>query len=144
MLRRPPRSTRTDTLFPYTTLFRSPDEAPPVSGNHVAGAHLIGLTGTALQDRRGNAIGILLERLNLMMIIDLRERQRAGVFEQQRLKPELRIIGRSARAVAVVDLLERASTEGIPQMDRLANALAIATERGEPADPGHKIGRAHV
>src|SRR3546814_13050773 len=27
MIRRPPRSTRTDTLFPYTTLFRS--EAPP-------------------------------------------------------------------------------------------------------------------
>src|SRR3546814_8372624 len=28
MIRRPPRSTRTDTLFPYTTLFRS--------GQHVA------------------------------------------------------------------------------------------------------------
>src|SRR3546814_1587931 len=26
MIRRPPRSTRTDTLFPYTTLFRSPDD----------------------------------------------------------------------------------------------------------------------
>src|SRR3546814_1203017 len=26
MIRRPPRSTRTDTLFPYTTLFRSSDE----------------------------------------------------------------------------------------------------------------------
>src|SRR3546814_12457091 len=26
-IRRPPRSTRTDTLFPYTTLFRSPDDA---------------------------------------------------------------------------------------------------------------------
>src|SRR3546814_19145004 len=25
MMRRPPRSTRTDTLFPYTTLFRSTD-----------------------------------------------------------------------------------------------------------------------
>src|SRR3546814_8263541 len=25
MIRRPPRSTRTDTLFPYTTLFRSVD-----------------------------------------------------------------------------------------------------------------------
>src|SRR3546814_13233518 len=25
MIRRPPRSTRTDTLFPYTTLFRSGD-----------------------------------------------------------------------------------------------------------------------
>src|SRR3546814_4327360 len=27
MIRRPPRSTRTDTLFPYTTLFRSPRES---------------------------------------------------------------------------------------------------------------------
>src|SRR3546814_13387539 len=27
MIRRPPRSTRTDTLCPYTTLFRSRDEA---------------------------------------------------------------------------------------------------------------------
>src|SRR3546814_6400290 len=29
MIRRPPRSTRTDTLFPYTTLFRSPPAAEP-------------------------------------------------------------------------------------------------------------------
>src|SRR3546814_17443885 len=28
MIRRPPRSTRTDTLFPYTTLFRSLDLLP--------------------------------------------------------------------------------------------------------------------
>src|SRR3546814_107300 len=27
MIRRPPRSTRTDTLFPYTTLFRSTEQA---------------------------------------------------------------------------------------------------------------------
>src|SRR3546814_6995115 len=29
MIRRPPRSTRTDTLFPYTTLFRSLEQEPP-------------------------------------------------------------------------------------------------------------------
>src|SRR3546814_15850318 len=28
MIRRPPRSTRTDTLFPYTTLFRSDLQSP--------------------------------------------------------------------------------------------------------------------
>src|SRR3546814_12056444 len=28
MIRRPPRSTRTDTLFPYTTLFRTRHPAP--------------------------------------------------------------------------------------------------------------------
>src|SRR3546814_13667718 len=33
MIRRPPRSTRTDTLFPYTTLFRSADlRRPPAPG----------------------------------------------------------------------------------------------------------------
>src|SRR3546814_19729472 len=31
MIRRPPRSTRTDTLFPYTTLFRSLDSKSFIS-----------------------------------------------------------------------------------------------------------------
>src|SRR3546814_18681560 len=40
MIRRPPRSTRTDTLFPYTTLFRSPEfyrtpERKPEQAEHV-------------------------------------------------------------------------------------------------------------
>src|SRR3546814_15297003 len=29
MIRRPPRSTRTDTLFPYTALFRAPEPQAP-------------------------------------------------------------------------------------------------------------------
>src|SRR3546814_1881841 len=36
MIRRPPRSTRTDTLFPYTTLFRS-GEGPPHGQGHRGG-----------------------------------------------------------------------------------------------------------
>src|SRR3546814_11177024 len=37
MIRRPPRSTRTDTLFPYTTLFRSERQLPVAAdGNPVA------------------------------------------------------------------------------------------------------------
>src|SRR3546814_6808859 len=50
MIRRPPRSTRTDTLFPYTTLFRARgrrdrDAALLLLGHpvHLAGA-LVGLT----------------------------------------------------------------------------------------------------
>src|SRR3546814_8227127 len=45
MIRRPPRSTRTDTLFPYTTLFRS--RAGP--GN--AGLDVRGGTGPRLHPR---------------------------------------------------------------------------------------------
>src|SRR3546814_2407053 len=33
IIRRPPRSTRTDTLFPYTTLFRSLNSSPPHQGH---------------------------------------------------------------------------------------------------------------
>src|SRR3546814_15717260 len=38
MIRRPPRSTRTDTLFPYTTLFRSPLRRRRCPGAGRAGA----------------------------------------------------------------------------------------------------------
>src|SRR3546814_15446003 len=60
MIRRPPRSTRTDTLFPYTTLFRShactalrgdrmPRVTNRVSDEQIAGlAAAQGLSGRAL------------------------------------------------------------------------------------------------
>src|SRR3546814_1712522 len=38
MIPRPPRSTRTDTLFPYTTLFRSPGSTQLVSQRETARA----------------------------------------------------------------------------------------------------------
>src|SRR3546814_2383454 len=40
MIRRPPRSTRTDTLFPYTTLFRSdqPDQTSVASTTPIPAA----------------------------------------------------------------------------------------------------------
>src|SRR3546814_12742277 len=44
MIRRPPRSTRTDTLFPYTTLFRSSDKSPgdgSAAGGRTAAADLL-------------------------------------------------------------------------------------------------------
>src|SRR3546814_15839862 len=50
MIRRPPRSTRTDTLFPYTTLFRSrphPDWVSRIVHAFVADPHLGVLTGGA-------------------------------------------------------------------------------------------------
>src|SRR3546814_16291158 len=40
MIRRPPRSTRTDTLFPYTTLFRSPGWV--TSNRHASGWERLG------------------------------------------------------------------------------------------------------
>src|SRR3546814_3206388 len=68
MIRRPPRSTRTDTLFPYTTLFRSRLPLRAVAGGHAVGwrqaagaAALLRAPGAAPDqraeraDRRGHA-----------------------------------------------------------------------------------------
>src|SRR3546814_13310036 len=53
MIRRPPRSTRTDTLFPYTTLFRSPQcrqhLAVPVTIDRNLGLFLVSFEGFNVQ-----------------------------------------------------------------------------------------------
>src|SRR3546814_14737641 len=68
-IRRPPRSTRTDTLFPYTTLFRSADI---VEGHgHVPGEdrlHLIGAAGE-MHDPEGGTRCRLLDHQDGQMII---------------------------------------------------------------------------
>src|SRR3546814_14513876 len=51
MIRRPPRSTRTDTLFPYTTLFRSDQNLAEVLEN-VTGVQITRQAGV------GNAVQI--------------------------------------------------------------------------------------
>src|SRR3546814_13836411 len=52
MIRRPPRSTRTDTLFPYTTLFRSVRHAGDDGCFHGASC-LFGYLGPARRDVLG-------------------------------------------------------------------------------------------
>src|SRR3546814_17497036 len=61
MIRRPPRSTRTDTLFPYTTLFRSlldlqldhmVEFAAPVAEDRIERVGLRGGARIAVEDHR--------------------------------------------------------------------------------------------
>src|SRR3546814_9992083 len=50
MIRRPPRSTRTDTLFPDTTLFRSPLRDLSREGRDLYEAHAVGLLRDAVAE----------------------------------------------------------------------------------------------
>src|SRR3546814_9153068 len=52
MIRRPPRSTRTDTLVPYTTLFRSDADAVHALERLDHVEHRIALTGAKVPDRQ--------------------------------------------------------------------------------------------
>src|SRR3546814_17611596 len=61
MIRRPPRSTRTDTLFPYTTLFRSggAEAAAPAGPVDARAAKAVGsaVAGTGATDDAGDLAG---------------------------------------------------------------------------------------
>src|SRR3546814_15873609 len=59
MIRRPPRSTRTDTLLPYTTLFRSPCQEPWASTKLRERSSLLFIGFTimcTLDDQSGNPL----------------------------------------------------------------------------------------
>src|SRR3546814_8123583 len=56
MIRRPPRSTRTDTLFPYTTLFRSRSTTAPSAGPLRVTAHVP--TGVRVRKSIGRPIAM--------------------------------------------------------------------------------------
>src|SRR3546814_10685145 len=89
MILRPPRSTRTDTLFPYTTLFRSLFDADGFIGDPVPRVGQIGRALTILVDRRG--IGL------------------AGIeaVEGQRQRPVGRVVDAADIPVRAVPVLAR-------------------------------------
>src|SRR3546814_19740039 len=57
MIRRPPRSTRTDTLFPYTTLFRSLERAEAVGAADVHGRAAMGIAVRRVGQERQRIVG---------------------------------------------------------------------------------------
>src|SRR3546814_15399500 len=88
MIRRPPRSTRTDTLFPYTTLFRSvrPEPALEIAIGHVDILDVVGVEEAILErhvqmiaERRANA-GEALPREDRVRIVEERSARRERVI----------------------------------------------------------------
>src|SRR3546814_10792290 len=72
MIRRPPRSTRTDTLFPYTTLFRSIDAGQRHRGR-LLHWHCDGIGQPALQLRK--RIGVEVANIERWIGIELRSEE---------------------------------------------------------------------
>src|SRR3546814_10116572 len=97
MIRRPPRSTRTDTLFPYTTLFRSGRAAIAFGELVEAGVELVRRAAAETQDR--------VLRL-LVMSFPMRLQEQRGKRRRQRQRGQQRKDGRRGdghRELAIED-----------------------------------------
>src|SRR3546814_2642926 len=96
MIRRPPRSTRTDTLFPYTTLFRSVATDQDVGLDlHVAAGHLRVVDPAGADGRIGK--------------IEVRVLRLGGVAEQLRERRHLEPGARSEEHTSELQSLMRIS-----------------------------------
>src|SRR3546814_5166406 len=143
MLRRPPRLTRTDTLFPYTTLFRSVRRRRREDAAVIAVADRV-FGGDALVER--NVVGFV--------IAD--RKQIAGRLVVQEAVHRTAIHAQPAAVITVRRIFHATALPVWRQaMRRLHHAIAIRkSEPGLPAvRTGHpaehvieraEIGRAHV
>src|SRR3546814_14089777 len=120
MIRRPPRSTRTDTLFPYTTLFRSVDADHPAEGTVGGDRPLAEVRRPAAEDPRPQGRRVLLRA------------DRRG--SHHRLRP--RRAGQLQAAAA--DLLPGA--EQVPRRDPPALRCYA---RARVLDAGHRLVETH-
>src|SRR3546814_3787095 len=66
MIRRPPRSTRTDTLFPYTTLFRSVERVARRAFHHAV-EQVLARDRSPLFSTHQDRIGAQVRRLSLII-----------------------------------------------------------------------------
>src|SRR3546814_12130226 len=83
MIRRPPRSTRTYTLFPYTTLFRSALECVELSTGSRTGPGWIAVAAVGNEsDIRAEAVHRLLHRLAVRHC-DVGQRQQVAIVPGQ-------------------------------------------------------------
>src|SRR3546814_19882237 len=78
MIRRPPRSTRTDTPFPYTTLFRSGLRSGVLAGN----VERVGVDLLAADARAGNRRGDAAHHLRRARHVEPGATMRREILEQ--------------------------------------------------------------
>src|SRR3546814_9616913 len=127
MIRRPPRSTRTDTLFPYTTLFRSGDEAEALSPRQAPAAFLtrqIFTEPVSDADDLGRATTLLLEHL-------CRELARAGRGARQLELTVYRCDGSLQRLTLGTSRPSRSEehTSELPSLMRTSSAVLCLTKK---------------
>src|SRR3546814_20091008 len=104
MIRRPPRSTRTDTLFPYTTLFRSKgdllrrDGADVEAGGRAQTGELRGIEALFLQPRlQHTSLAPAADESDVGRVGGECSAQCIGIALALRCPPDAAIAGRLAR-----------------------------------------------
>src|SRR3546814_8071493 len=128
MIRRPPRSTRTDTIFPYTTLFRS-----GVDPHIGVGAVAVHVAPAARQAALAHHIGDLVRAFRIvgpkvpLPVVVAQARGRKPLLAADEVRKLLRIAPEQDRSgLAEVIVLDRAVVEVAREPAQVAPAVGTA------------------
>src|SRR3546814_2366521 len=117
MIRRPPRSTRTDTLFPYTTLFRSiADDVNPRRIDAQRGEIIFRRIGAALTER-----DIIVAGTAFVGMAFQRDADGRVALQPLRLAAQRRLI--LGVAIILVEIRSEEHTSELPSLMRLSYAV---------------------
>src|SRR3546814_998252 len=121
MIRPPPRSTRTDTPFPYTTLFRSPTGRMPDGGVHDTRRLLGGGDQLAVVGALGE------EPLRVRLLEVVRPDLHGGDLARDRED-------RGSRAVRVIEPVDRSEehTSELQSLMRISYAVFCLKKKNTP------------
>src|SRR3546814_2095762 len=119
MIRRPPRSTRTDTLFPYTTLFRSRQPNAVLEGGR---DHDLSL---GVRRRLGGVLDEIEENLNELTAAAVNRRQRRVVM-----------LGKADMSREAVPCQSDDVIEDFVDVDRRSFEQRLAGKHLHPVDEG--------
>src|SRR3546814_15572113 len=138
MIRRPPRSTRTDTLFPYTTLFRSLEKL--LIGNSVE---------DQWSDRLAHDVELLISSDNREARLHLRPRELGDLSIRLEMRDGQAKVHFTVETAAAQSFI----TDGTPRLQTMMENRGFKLEQasvdvgdngGGKGGTGEKIGRAHV
>src|SRR3546814_2569082 len=122
MIRRPPRSTRTDTLFPYTTLFRSDrrDDGHVPACQGIQQSRLAGIGWPS--EHNPNSIPQALRRRMRLFSDNLRQESFEEQCRSEEHTSELQSLMRISYAVFCLKKKKQTdSKHNLDQLDRLIN-----------------------
>src|SRR3546814_14403691 len=122
MIRRPPGSTRTDTLFPYTTLFRSPHEAAAACGQAVDQGQQAIIVDPAAGLALGRRAQVVLIGVDLRKGLDRYDPRATQALDEQVARDREEI---GVGAMDMIDTVQR----GAPRIAFLNHVVDILLDR---------------
>src|SRR3546814_3857844 len=128
MIRRPPRSTRTDTLFPYTTLFRSAER-----DHRAVEGDVLGLQAAQVAQHLGLGV-IAIEHRMREVAAGARQRRRDALLRLAVERGHLRHLG----AEAGEDLRSEEHTSELQSLMRISYAVFCLHKKNHITTTIHK------